>query len=203
MRLHSVSTVRAAVRFFRGVPHPHLLGVLSPGSCVFVLRRFVEKGIDPSPPSRTRPASFRGGVAQLVRALPCHGRGYGFEPRHSRHSPQSLTRKASTFCVRFVKGCAWKRNRVRISQVLLKGVRLPIADPAQSSSGGGPSPSAFTLRPTESKAAPIPSIASFTAKWMERRYVATSGALKTQTRSRYRGHPACHRTSGRLASRQR
>ena len=27
----------------------------------------------------------RGGVAQLVRALPCHGRGYGFEPRHSRH----------------------------------------------------------------------------------------------------------------------
>jgi hypothetical protein len=27
-----------------------------------------------------------GGVAQLVRALPCHGRGYGFEPRRSRHS---------------------------------------------------------------------------------------------------------------------
>jgi hypothetical protein len=27
-----------------------------------------------------------GGVAQLVRALPCHGRGYGFEPRHSRHT---------------------------------------------------------------------------------------------------------------------
>ena len=26
-----------------------------------------------------------GGVAQLVRALPCHGRGYGFEPRRSRH----------------------------------------------------------------------------------------------------------------------
>ena len=35
-----------------------------------------------------------GGVAQLVRALPCHGRGYGFEPRRSRHSfyliPNSL-----------------------------------------------------------------------------------------------------------------
>src|SRR5215471_9231160 len=28
----------------------------------------------------------RGGVAQLVRALPCHGRGYGFEPRRSRQS---------------------------------------------------------------------------------------------------------------------
>ena len=25
-----------------------------------------------------------GGVAQLVRALPCHGRGCGFESRHSR-----------------------------------------------------------------------------------------------------------------------
>lgn len=24
------------------------------------------------------------GVAQLVRALPCHGRGYGFESRRSR-----------------------------------------------------------------------------------------------------------------------
>ena len=40
---------------------------------------------------RSRCAYFRplgcGGVAQLVRALPCHGRGYGFEPRHSRHSP--------------------------------------------------------------------------------------------------------------------
>ena len=31
-------------------------------------------------------APLSGGVAQLVRALPCHGRGYGFEPRRSRHS---------------------------------------------------------------------------------------------------------------------
>ena len=31
-------------------------------------------------------APLCGGVAQLVRALPCHGRGYGFEPRRSRHS---------------------------------------------------------------------------------------------------------------------
>ena len=30
-------------------------------------------------------APLSGGVAQLVRALPCHGRGYGFEPRRSRH----------------------------------------------------------------------------------------------------------------------
>src|ERR1700712_3357710 len=29
--------------------------------------------------------SFRGVLAQLVRALPCHGRGCGFEPRRSRH----------------------------------------------------------------------------------------------------------------------
>jgi hypothetical protein len=29
----------------------------------------------------------RGDVAQLVRALPCHGRGRGFEPRRPRHKP--------------------------------------------------------------------------------------------------------------------
>ena len=28
--------------------------------------------------------SFRGALAQLVRALPCHGRGCGFEPRRLR-----------------------------------------------------------------------------------------------------------------------
>jgi hypothetical protein len=28
-----------------------------------------------------------GDVAQLVRALPCHGRGRGFEPRRPRHKP--------------------------------------------------------------------------------------------------------------------
>ena len=26
----------------------------------------------------------------MVRALPCHGRGYGFEPRRSRHFPQFI-----------------------------------------------------------------------------------------------------------------
>ena len=34
-----------------------------------------------------------GGVAQLVRALPCHGRGYGFEPRRSRHVSTGPPRK--------------------------------------------------------------------------------------------------------------
>jgi hypothetical protein len=29
-----------------------------------------------------------GDVAQLVRALPCHGRGRGFEPRRPRHKPK-------------------------------------------------------------------------------------------------------------------
>ncbi len=31
-----------------------------------------------------REGAVRGGVAQLVRALPCQGRGRGFEPRHLR-----------------------------------------------------------------------------------------------------------------------
>ena len=36
-----------------------------------------------------------GGVAQLVRALACHARGRGFEPRHSRHtSPDSSVGRA-------------------------------------------------------------------------------------------------------------
>ncbi len=30
-----------------------------------------------------------GDVAQLVRALPCHGRGRGFEPRRPRHKPKN------------------------------------------------------------------------------------------------------------------
>jgi hypothetical protein len=31
---------------------------------------------------------IQGDVAQLVRALPCHGRGRGFEPRRPRHTKQ-------------------------------------------------------------------------------------------------------------------
>jgi hypothetical protein len=33
-----------------------------------------------------------GDVAQLVRALPCHGRGRGFEPRRPRHKPKKVER---------------------------------------------------------------------------------------------------------------
>ena len=56
-------------------------------------RRTRDKTFD-SWPVRTKTGAPRicGGVAQLVRALPCHGRGYGFEPRHSRHSPLRATR---------------------------------------------------------------------------------------------------------------
>ena len=32
----------------------------------------------------------RGDVAQLVRALPCHGRGRGFEPRRPRHESKEF-----------------------------------------------------------------------------------------------------------------
>jgi len=38
------------------------------------------------------PFPICGGVAQLVRALPCHGRGYGFEPRRSRHTQPPCTK---------------------------------------------------------------------------------------------------------------
>ena len=31
-----------------------------------------------------------GDVAQLVRALPCHGRGRGFEPRRPRHDSKGF-----------------------------------------------------------------------------------------------------------------
>src|ERR1700678_2820004 len=37
-----------------------------------------------------------GDVAQLVRALPCHGRGRGFEPRRPRHTFQSTYRMFGT-----------------------------------------------------------------------------------------------------------
>ena len=35
--------------------------------------------------------THRGDVVQLVRTLPCHGRGRGFESRRPRHIFQSLT----------------------------------------------------------------------------------------------------------------
>ena len=39
------------------------------------------------------------GVAQLVRALPCHGRGCGFEPRLSRYFPDEVTVKTFWICL--------------------------------------------------------------------------------------------------------
>jgi hypothetical protein len=35
--------------------------------------------------SRLMQSAIRGDVVQLVRMLPCHGRGRGFEPRRPRH----------------------------------------------------------------------------------------------------------------------
>jgi uncharacterized protein YecT (DUF1311 family) len=38
------------------------------------------------------------GVAQLVRALPCHGRGCGFESRHLRQRDLEKSRRKAVFC---------------------------------------------------------------------------------------------------------
>ena len=38
----------------------------------------------------------RGDVVQLVRTLPCHGRGRGFESRRPRHSFHQVERMAQT-----------------------------------------------------------------------------------------------------------
>src|ERR1043166_803307 len=73
--------IRVTARFFSGVLHPHLLGVCCPN--LFSARpssRLTHSGV-----FTTLPPRLCGGVAQLVRALPCHGRGYGSEPRRSPH----------------------------------------------------------------------------------------------------------------------
>jgi hypothetical protein len=44
-----------------------------------------------------------GDVAQLVRALPCHGRGRGFEPRRPRHESKDF-RSWVTSSLRTQKG---------------------------------------------------------------------------------------------------
>ncbi len=46
------------------------------------LKRSLLRGSNPSWSNNS------GDVAQLVRALPCHGRGRGFEPRRPRHTFQ-------------------------------------------------------------------------------------------------------------------
>src|SRR6266404_1849438 len=48
-----------------------------------------------------------GGVAQLVRALPCHGRGYGFEPRRSRHLPTKVPTILGTRARRKTETMQW------------------------------------------------------------------------------------------------
>jgi hypothetical protein len=77
-----------------------------------------------------------GGVAQLVRALPCHGRGYGFEPRHSRHFPATDSPRWSAFeCDRssfarkchFRKGMSWIHSCAVVQLVVS---RLSHRDPA-------------------------------------------------------------------------
>ena len=73
--------IRVAVRFFSGVPHPHLLGVCCPNR----FAKFSNSPLTWEDGFHTFRVPACGGVAQLVRALPCHGRGYGFEPRRSRH----------------------------------------------------------------------------------------------------------------------
>jgi hypothetical protein len=52
-----------------------------------------------------------GDVAQLVRALPCHGRGRGFEPRRPRHKPIRM------------RGL-WRQKKNLANPRVLKGVDL-------------------------------------------------------------------------------
>src|SRR5271170_4035846 len=40
----------------------------------------------------TTPSEYLGDVVQLVRMLPCHGRGRGFEPRRPRHKSSTKQR---------------------------------------------------------------------------------------------------------------
>jgi hypothetical protein len=93
-------SVRAAVRFFSGVPHPHLLGVCCPNIFPSFRLTLAERF-----PTVCLP---RGGVAQLVRALPCHGRGYGFEPRRSRHFSSGMMFDCiPVFFPRHLSDCFW------------------------------------------------------------------------------------------------
>src|ERR1700722_18277126 len=71
---------RAALRFAKTQPRRAVRRVRPAGVLARSLRysAYARSGI---------PCSKHGGVAQLVRALPCHGRGRGFESRRSRSRP--------------------------------------------------------------------------------------------------------------------
>jgi hypothetical protein len=68
-------------------------------------RRRLGLGILGESRRRWRCAPHRGGVAQLVRALPCHGRGRGFESRRSRHSLYVRTPAPNFGVVVVFEGC--------------------------------------------------------------------------------------------------
>ena len=43
--------------------------------------------------SAVRPPTYKGALVQLVRMLPCHGRGHGFESRTHRHNDMNLMKE--------------------------------------------------------------------------------------------------------------
>ncbi len=88
----SLEAVRIFVRNFRNRIRGAGSTRASPSGAVFALKLRGWLGLS-KPASvvlyRSLNDSF-GSVAQLVRALPCHGRGCGFESRPSRHKGRSV-----------------------------------------------------------------------------------------------------------------
>src|ERR1022692_283125 len=80
-----------------------------------VYTRKVVRSNRTSPPIR---CPYRGDVVQLVRTLPCHGRGREFESRRPRHSFQSLTRcPFGAFPVHFEDWAHFSEGRQEIAGV--------------------------------------------------------------------------------------
>ena len=73
-----------------------------------------------------------GDVAQLVRALPCHGRGRGFEPRRPRHSlPENGERMAPAMRWRDGRVAEGARLESAYTQKVSR-VRIPVSPPPSS-----------------------------------------------------------------------